>query len=133
MKLPTNEVRFEFLRSSGPGGQNVNKVATAVRLRFDVAASTSLSDEIKARLLRLAGKRATEAGEIVILGQRHRTQEGNRKDVVERLEALLEAALTPPRPRRPTRPSRAAKARRLEAKRRRGAAKSGRRSGVDGD
>ena len=123
MKIPASELRFEFLRSSGPGGQNVNKVATAVRLRFDVRASASLSPEVAERLLRLAGRRATAAGEIVLLGQRHRTQEGNRADVIDRLDALVEQAERAPRKRRPTKPSKASRERRLEAKKRRGEAK----------
>ena len=127
MRIPANELRFEFLRSSGPGGQNVNKVATAVRLRFDVRASASLSPEIAERLIRLAGRRATAEGEIVILGQRHRTQEGNRADVIDRLEQLVEKAEQAPRVRRATRPSKASKERRIEAKKRRGAAKRDRR------
>ena len=128
MKIPPNELQFEFLRSSGPGGQNVNKVSTAVRLRFDVRASASLPPEVAERLIKLAGRRATAAGEIVILGQRHRTQEGNRADVVARLEALLERAAEPPRKRRPTRPSKAGKERRLLAKRRRSETKGTRRT-----
>jgi ribosome-associated protein len=125
--VPTAELRFEFVRSSGPGGQNVNKVATAVRLRFDVRATASLPEDVKERLLRLAGRRATAAGEIVIVGQRHRTQEANRADVVERLEALVEKARVAPRVRRATRPTRASKQRRLDDKRRRSAAKASRR------
>jgi ribosome-associated protein len=128
MRIPESELRFEFLRSSGPGGQNVNKVATAVRLRFDVRASASLPEEVKERLLRLAGRKATAAGEIILLGQRHRTQESNRADVTERLERLVAQAEKPPRKRRATRPTRAAKERRLEAKRRQGEAKRSRRT-----
>ena len=117
MEIPEQELTFEFIRSSGPGGQNVNKVATAVRLRFDVRGSTALADEVKIRLLALAGRRATKEGEIVLLGQRHRTQEKNRQDVVARLEELVGRALVAPRKRRATRPTRAAGARRLRAKR----------------
>ena len=117
MVIPEQELAFEFIRSSGPGGQNVNKVSTAVRLRFDVRGSTALADEVKVRLLALAGRRATREGEIVLLGQRHRTQEKNRQDVVARLEELVGRALVAPRKRRATRPTRAAGARRLRAKR----------------
>jgi len=131
MKVPENELRFEFLRSSGPGGQNVNKVATAVRLRFDVRSSPSLSDEVKNRLIALAGKRATEAGEIVILGQRHRTQESNRSDVIGRLEDLVERASVTPKRRRATRPSRGARERRILEKKRRGDRKRERNRGSD--
>jgi len=114
--IPEGELEFEFIRSSGPGGQNVNKVATAARLRFDVRASAALTDEVKERLLALAGRRATKEGEIVLLGQRHRTQEKNRQDVIVRMEELVARALVAPRKRRPTRPSRAAGARRLRDK-----------------
>jgi ribosome-associated protein len=133
VSVPQNELRFEFVRSSGPGGQNVNKVATAVRLRWDVAASPSLPPEVKARLLKIAGRRATAAGEIIILGQRHRTQEANRSDVLGRLEALLERARQAPVPRRATRPSRGAKERRLRGKVRRGEVKRARRGLPEGD
>jgi ribosome-associated protein len=116
MMIPEQELTFEFIRSSGPGGQNVNKVATAVRLRFDVRNSATLAEEVKVRLLALAGRRATKEGELVLLGQRHRTQEKNRQDVLLRLEELVERALAVPRKRRATRPTRAAGARRLRAK-----------------
>lgn len=116
MEIPEQELTFEFLRSSGPGGQNVNKVATAVRLRFDVRQSAVLDDEAKVRLLALAGRRATKEGEIVLLGQRHRTQEKNRQDVVARLADLVARAHVVPRKRRATKPTRAAGVRRLRAK-----------------
>lgn len=125
-RIPEGELAFEFLRSSGPGGQNVNKVETAVRLRFDVAASTALEPEHKARLLALAGSRATEGGEIVLLGRRFRTREANREDVIARLEALVEKASRVPKRRRATKPSKAARARRTDAKKRRSQVKSGR-------
>jgi len=117
MEIPEQELTFEFLRSSGPGGQNVNKVATAVRLRFDVLSSAVLDDLVKVRLLALAGRRATKEGELVLLGQRHRTQEKNRQDVLARLAELVARAHEVPRKRRATKPTRAAGARRLRAKR----------------
>ena len=126
MAIPEQELTFEFIRSSGPGGQNVNKVSTAVRLRFDVRNSAALADEVKLRLLVLAGRRATKEGELVLLGQRHRTQEKNRQDVVERLEELVARALVAPRKRRATRPTRAAGARRLRAKKLQAERKRGR-------
>ncbi len=126
MQIPESELDFEFIRSSGPGGQNVNKVSTAVRLRFDVRASGALAPEVKDRLLGLAGRRATKEGVLVLLGQRHRTQEGNRQDVLARLEELLERALVAPKKRRATRPSRAALARRLRDKKLRADRKRGR-------
>jgi ribosome-associated protein len=125
-RIPAEELSFEFLRSSGPGGQNVNKVETAVRLRFDVAASPSLAPEVKTRLLALAGERATAGGELVLLGRRFRTREANREDVIARLEALVEKASHVPRRRRATKPSKAARARRTDAKKRRSEIKRGR-------
>ncbi len=126
--LPDEELHFEFIRASGPGGQNVNKVASAVQLRFDVRASPSLPEEVKTRLIRLAGRRMTAGGVLVIEAKRYRAQEQNRADAELRLAELVRRALVPPRPRRPTRPSAAAKARRLEAKKRRGEIKKLRKS-----
>lgn len=131
MRVPENELTFEYQRSSGPGGQNVNKVATAVRLRFHVASSTVLPPEVKERLLRLAGKRVTTAGEILLLGQRYRTQEKNRADVLERLDELVARASIAPKRRRPTRPTKAAGRRRLEEKRRRSERKQERSGRTD--
>lgn len=126
--IPEDELSFSFVRASGPGGQNVNKVSTAVELRFDVAASPSLPEAVRERLLRLAGRRVTRDGVLVILARRFRTQERNREDAVGRFVALLrEAAAPPPPARRPTRPTRAARRRRVEAKTRRGTIKAGRR------
>ncbi|MEZ5314351.1 MAG: alternative ribosome rescue aminoacyl-tRNA hydrolase ArfB [Thermoanaerobaculia bacterium] len=121
MRVPENELTFEYQRSSGPGGQNVNKVATAVRLRFHVASSTALAPEVKERLLRLAGSGSRRPARF-FLGQRYRTQEKNRTDVVERLDELVERASIAPKRRRPTRPTKAAGRRRLEEKRRRSSA-----------
>jgi ribosome-associated protein len=117
------ELDWRFVRSSGPGGQNVNKVATAVELRFDVAGSRTLPDEIKARLKRLAGRRLSADGILVIDAQRFRSQARNRQDALERLTALLEKAAQRPARRIKTAPSAAARERRLEEKRRRGSTK----------
>jgi len=114
-----SELQERFVRASGPGGQNVNKVATAVELRFDAAHSPSLPEAVRARLLRLAGRRATREGVIVIDAQRFRTQEQNRADAIERLVALVRQATIAPKPRRATKPTRASRERRLEGKRRR--------------
>jgi len=121
--IGAGELQERFVRASGPGGQNVNKVATAVELRFDAARSPSLPEAVRARLLRLAGRRATREGVIVIDAQRFRTQEQNRADAIERLVALVRQAAIAPKPRRATKPTRASRERRLEAKRRRADAK----------
>lgn len=129
--IDDSEIDFEFVRSSGPGGQNVNKVATAVRLAFDVRRSRALPDEVKKRLERLAGKRLGEDGVLAIMARRHRTQEANRRDAVERLIALVRRACERPRERHRTKPTAAARRRRLEAKRLRGRRKSDRKA-IDG-
>src|SRR6266852_4598185 len=109
LSIDDSEVSETFIRSSGPGGQNVNKLATAVQLRFDVRHSPSLPHEVRARLERLSGKRLTRDGVLVIIAQRHRTQERNRADAVDRLVELIRTAAVRPTPRRPTRPTFASK------------------------
>ena len=122
------ELDESFVRSSGPGGQNVNKLSTAVQLRFDVRQSPTLPNDVAVRLMRLAGKRLTKDGVIVIVAQRHRTQERNRADALERLVELIREAAVPPVPRRATKPPRSSKKQRLESKKRRSGIKSLRRS-----
>ncbi len=128
LSLEDNELRFDFIRASGPGGQNVNKVASAIKLYFDVRQSPSLPDVVKERLAKLAGKRMTESGVLVIDARRYRTQEGNRLDATQRLVALIQKALEEPTPRKKTRPSAAARAARLAEKKRRSMIKRERRS-----
>ena len=115
--IPEGEYALAYVRSPGPGGQNVNKVATACELRFKVGATSLLDEAGKERLRALAGRRLTREDELVLEAHRHRTQEANRRDAIERLERLIEEARRVPKPRKRTRPSRAAKARRLEGKR----------------
>ncbi|MGC5778893.1 alternative ribosome rescue aminoacyl-tRNA hydrolase ArfB [Methylobacterium sp. NFXW15] len=121
--IPDAELIETFVRSSGPGGQNVNKLSTAVQLRFDVRRSRALPDAVAVRLMRLAGRRLTDDGVLVLVAQQFRTQERNRADARERLAALVAEAAVPPTPRRPTRPTLASKKRRLEAKTKRGVTK----------
>jgi ribosome-associated protein len=114
--IPDRELEMSFVRASGPGGQNVNKVSSAVQLRFALAANASLSEPVKNRLRALAGRRLTEDGAILIIARNHRTQEANRREALERLADLIQRALVAPRVRKATKPTRAAKERRLEAK-----------------
>ena len=127
LSLDDSEIRLEFVRAAGPGGQNVNKVATAVQLRFDVRHSPSLPPEVKARLIKLAGSRVTGDGLLIIEARRYRSQEQNRLDALQRLVALIQKSLEAPKPRKATRPSAGARAARVDAKRKRGAIKRIRR------
>jgi ribosome-associated protein len=122
--IDEGELVESFIRSSGPGGQNVNKLATAVQLRFDVRRSPSLPNDVSVRLQRLAGKRLTRDGVLVITAQSHRTQERNRADALERLVELIREAAVRPVPRRATKPTKASRTRRLDAKTRRGGIKA---------
>jgi ribosome-associated protein len=125
--IDEREIEESFVRASGPGGQNVNKLATAVQLRFNARASSTLPDDVRARLERLAGSRLTRDGYLVIIAQRHRTQGRNREDALQRLIDLIRRAAIAPRLRRPTKPTKAARERRVEAKKHRAGVKQMRR------
>jgi ribosome-associated protein len=129
--IEKDELQIEYIRSSGPGGQNVNKVATAAQLRFDVAHSPSLPEDVKNRLIDQAGGRVTGEGVLIIDARRFRSQEANREDAIKRLIELIRKAAYKPPVRRPTSPTQASKRRRLESKRRRSATKQMRRSAPD--
>ena len=128
ISIDESELHESFVRSSGPGGQNVNKLSTAVQLRFDVRHSPSLPSDVAVRLMRLAGRRMTKDGVLVIIAQNHRTQERNRAEAQERLIDLIRQAAVRPIPRRATKPTRASKQRRIEGKKRRSVIKRQRQS-----
>ena len=128
ISIDESEIEESFVRSSGPGGQNVNKLSTAVQLRFDVRRSPSLPNDVAVRLMRLAGKRMTKDGVLVLIAQNHRTQERNRAEAQARLIDLIRQAAVRPVPRRTTKPTRASKQRRIESKKRRSGVKALRQS-----
>ncbi len=133
ISIDEREIEESFVRASGPGGQNVNKLSTAVQLRFDVRHSPSLAGDVRERLTRLAGSKMTNDGVLVIIAQRHRTQARNREDALDRLIELIRQAAVRPVKRRPTKPTKASRERRIEGKKRRGSIKNLRRAGPSFD
>jgi len=128
IQIDEREIQFDYIRASGPGGQNVNKVATAVQLRFDIPTSSSLASDLKGRLLRLAGSRVNTDGVLLIEAKRFRTQEQNREDAIQRLSELVRRACEKPKVRHKTNPTRASKEERLKEKKQRGAIKKSRQN-----
>lgn len=128
ISLDEGEIEERFVRASGPGGQNVNKVATAVQLRFRITGSPSLPEPVRQRLVRVAGRRVDKSGVLTIEARRYRDQSRNREDAIERLLKLIRKAVETPEPRRPTKPTTASRQRRLDEKRKRGELKKSRRS-----
>ncbi|MBA4420829.1 MAG: aminoacyl-tRNA hydrolase [Anaerolinea sp.] len=131
IRIPDNEITFSFIQSSGPGGQNVNKVATAAQLHFNILLSSAMDEHVKSRLIKLAGKRVSSEGVLIIEAKRYRSQEKNRLDAINRLVMLVTQAFIEPRPRKKTRPSLTASAARVNHKRERGKQKKIRRYNAD--
>lgn len=127
-QIDERELQLEYVRASGPGGQNVNKVATAVQLRFDITNSSSLASDIKGRLIQLAGNRVNADGILMIEAKRFRTQEANREDAIQRFVELVRRSIVPPKPRRKTKPTSASKEKRLKEKKQRGEIKKERQN-----